>query len=172
MDLRALVREIPDFPQPGISFKDITPVLKNGEALRYVVRTMASHFADRSVDLIVGVESRGFLIGAPLAYEMGIGFVLVRKPGKLPGPVIRVEYALEYGKDALEIHRDAIAPGQKVLVVDDLLATGGTVGAAAELVEKLGGEIVGFGFLIELAFLGGRRRLGDRDVLSLVRYEA
>jgi len=171
MDLKQMIRVIPDFPQPGISFKDITTVLKDPQGLRYVVRSMADHFRDRGVDLIVGVESRGFLIGAPLAYELGTGFVLVRKPGKLPAATLRVEYEKEYGTDALEIHRDAVQPGQRVLLVDDLLATGGTIAAAAHLVEQLGGEIVGFAFMIELAALGGRAKLGDREIFTLVRYE-
>lgn len=171
MDLKQMIRVIPDFPQPGISFKDITTVLKDPQGLRYVVQSMADHFRDRGVDLIVGVESRGFLIGAPLAYELGTGFVLVRKPGKLPAATLRVEYEKEYGTDALEIHRDAVQPGQRVLLVDDLLATGGTIAAAAHLVEQLGGEIVGFAFMIELAALGGRAKLGDGEIFTLVRYE-
>jgi len=171
MDLRALVREVPDFPKPGVSFKDITTVLRNGAALRYVVQTMADHFRPRRPDVIVGVESRGFLLGAPLAYELGVGFVLVRKAGKLPADKISIEYELEYGTDSLEIHTDAIEPGQKVLIVDDLLATGGTMAAAAQLVERLQGEIVGFAFLIELNYLGGRSRLGDYEVLSLIQYD-
>lgn len=171
MDLKQMIRVIPDFPQPGISFKDITTVLKDPQGLRSVVQSMADHFRDRGVDLIVGVESRGFLIGAPLAYELGTGFVLVRKPGKLPAATLRVEYEKEYGTDALEIHRDAVQPGQRVLLVDDLLATGGTIAAAAHLVEQLGGEIVGFAFMIELAALGGRAKLGDREIFTLVRYE-
>lgn len=171
MDLKRMIRVIPDFPQPGISFKDITTVLKDPEGLRYTVKTMADHFRDRGVDLIVGVESRGFLIGAPLAYELGTGFVLVRKPGKLPAATLRVDYEKEYGTDALEIHKDAVQPGQRVLLVDDLLATGGTIAAAAELVERLGGQIVGFAFMIELAGLKGRERLGDREVFTLVRYD-
>ncbi|MFS8524687.1 MAG: adenine phosphoribosyltransferase [Limnochordales bacterium] len=171
MDLRALVREVPDFPKPGVSFKDITTVLRNGAALRYVVQTMADHLRPRRPDVIVGVESRGFLLGAPLAYELGVGFVLVRKAGKLPADKISIEYELEYGTDSLEIHADAIEPGQKVLIVDDLLATGGTMAAAAQLVERLQGEIVGFAFLIELNYLGGRSRLGDYEVLSLIQYD-
>lgn len=171
MDLKRMIRVIPDFPQPGISFKDITTVLKDPDGLRFTVQEMARHFRDRGVDLIVGVESRGFLIGAPLAYELGTGFVLVRKPGKLPAATLRVEYEKEYGFDALEIHRDAVQPGQRVLLVDDLLATGGTIGAAARLVEQLGGEIVGFAFMIELAGLQGRQLLGDREVFTLVRYD-
>lgn len=171
MDLKRMIRVIPDFPQPGISFKDITTVLKDPQGLRQTVQTMADHFRDRDVDLIVGVESRGFLIGAPLAYELGTGFVLVRKPGKLPAATLRVDYEKEYGTDALEIHKDAVQPGQRVLLVDDLLATGGTIAAAAELVEQLGGEIVGFAFMIELAGLQGRARLGDREIFTLVRYD-
>ncbi len=171
MDLRSLIREVPDFPKAGISFKDITPVLANGDALREVVQRMADHFRDKKPELIVGVESRGFLLGAPLAYELGVGFVLIRKPNKLPAAKIRVEYELEYGTDALEIHVDAIKPGQRVLIVDDLLATGGTMEAASRLVKQLEGDIVGFGFLIELAFLGGRARLGHDDILALVTYE-
>lgn len=139
--------------------------------MREVVERMAAHFRDRKPERIVGVESRGFLLGAPLAYELGVGFVLVRKPGKLPAEKIRVEYELEYGRDALEIHVDAIEPGQRVLIVDDLLATGGTMEAAARLVTQLKGRIIGFAFLIELAFLGGRRKLGDYEVLSLVTYD-
>lgn len=171
MDLRALIREVPDFPKPGVNFKDVTTVLTNGEALRYVIKRMADHFRPLRPDRIVGVESRGFLLGAPLAYELGLGFVLVRKAGKLPADKISVEYELEYGRDSLEMHVDSIEPGQRVLVVDDLLATGGTMAATAQLVEQLKGEIVGFGFLIELTYLGGRSRLGDYEVLSLVQYD-
>lgn len=171
MDLKRMIRVIPDFPQPGISFKDITTVLKDPQGLRQTVQAMADHFRDRGVDLIVGVESRGFLIGAPLAYELGTGFVLVRKPGKLPAATLRVEYEKEYGTDALEIHKDAVEPGQRVLLVDDLLATGGTIAAAAQLVEQLGGEIIGFAFMIELGGLQGRARLGDREIFTLVRYD-
>jgi adenine phosphoribosyltransferase len=172
MDLRSKIREIPDFPKPGINFKDITTILKDGDALRYVVHQMADHFRDKGVEMVVGAESRGFLFGAPLAYELGCGFALVRKPGKLPCAVERVEYALEYGTDALEIHRDSIQPNQRILMVDDLLATGGTIGAACELVRRLGGDIVGAAFVIELTFLGGRRRLDGIDVLSLVHYDS
>lgn len=171
MDLKPLIREIPDFPKPGINFKDITTLLKDGRALRQVIDEFAAHFAPAKPDLVVGAESRGFLLGAPVAYELGCGFVLVRKPGKLPAPTSKVSYGLEYGQDALEIHLDAIAPGQKVLIVDDLLATGGTISATAELVRRLGGEIVGFAFLIELDFLRGRDRLAGYDVLSLVHYK-
>lgn len=171
MDLRAHIREIPDFPKAGINFKDITTLLKKPEALRYSIRTMADHFRDRGVEMVVGVESRGFVFGAPLAYDLGAGFVLVRKPGKLPAETIRVEYQLEYGTDALEIHRDAIQPGQRVLLVDDLLATGGTIGAAAQLVKQLGGQVIGLAFLIELLGLGGRQRLNGYEIFSLVQYD-
>ncbi|MGE5577318.1 MAG: adenine phosphoribosyltransferase [Syntrophothermus sp.] len=170
MDLAKKIREIPDFPKKGIGFKDITTLLKDAEALRYTVRTMADYYRNKEIEMVVGVESRGFLFGAPLAYELGAGFVLVRKPGKLPAETVRVDYQLEYGSDALEIHKDAINPGQRVLVVDDLLATGGTIGAAAKLVELLKGEIVGLAFVIELAFLGGRKKLSKYDILSLVTY--
>lgn len=177
MDLKALIREIPDFPRPGISFKDITTAMKEPDALAYIIRSMAEPFRNRGLEMVVGVESRGFILGAPLAYELGTGFVLVRKPGKLPAEKIRVSYELEYGTDALEIHKDAIRPGQRVLLVDDLLATGGTISAAARLVQQLEGVIVGFSFLIELAFLGGRRRLEafqipPEAVFALVRYDA
>lgn len=145
-------------------------MLKDPEALRYTVRTLADYYRGRRIEMVVGVESRGFLFGAPLAYELGAGFALVRKPGKLPAETVRVDYQLEYGTDALEIHKDAINPGQRVLVVDDLLATGGTIGAAARLVETLRGEIVGLAFVIELAFLGGRQKLSKYDIFSLVTY--
>ncbi len=146
-------------------------MLKDPEALRYTVRTMADYYRDKRIEMVVGVESRGFLFGAPLAYELEAGFALVRKPGKLPAETVRVDYQLEYGTDALEIHKDAINPGQRVLVVDDLLATGGTIGAAAKLVEMLRGEIVGLAFVIELAFLGGRQKLSKYDIFSLVTYK-
>ena len=171
MDLKEKIRVIPDFPKPGISFKDITTLLKDGEALREAIRRMAEHFSGHGVEMIVGVESRGFILGAPLAYEMGLGFTLIRKPKKLPGEVLSVEYDLEYGTDSLEIHRDAFPPGTKVLVVDDLLATGGTIAAAIELIHKLGGEVAGLAFLIELSYLGGREMLMDYDIFSLVSYE-
>ncbi len=171
MDLKALVREIPDFPKPGVSFKDITTVLKSAEAFRQVVLEMAQPFRGEC-DVVAGVESRGFILGAPIAYELGCGLVIMRKPGKLPAETIRTTYALEYGTDGLEVHRDAIVPGQRVLLVDDLLATGGTISAAAELVEALSGEIVGFSFFIELAYLNGRSRLGGRKVHSLITYHA
>lgn len=172
MDLKSKIRVIPDFPEPGISFKDITTLLQDGPALREAVRMMADAFRDDRVDVVVGVESRGFIFGSPIAYELGVGFVIVRKPGKLPSDTYRVEYALEYGTDALEMHKDAIKPGQRVLIVDDLLATGGTIAAAADLVRRAGGEIVGYSFLIELAYLNGRERLKGERIHALVRYDA
>ncbi len=171
MNLKQLMRQVPDFPKAGVNFIDITTVLKDPQALRYVVQKMAEHYANKNIDVVVGVESRGFIFGAPIAYELGLGFVLVRKPGKLPADKLRIEYDLEYGTDALEIHKDAIEPGKRVLLVDDLLATGGTISAAARLVEQLGGTVAGFAFLVELAFLNGRQHLGDHDILSLVSYE-
>ncbi|MGI6609346.1 MAG: adenine phosphoribosyltransferase [Limnochordia bacterium] len=171
MDLQRLIRVIPDFPKPGVSFKDITTVLKDAQALRYVVQEMARHYTDQDIDIVTGIESRGFIFSAPLAYEMGLGLVPIRKPGKLPAEKLRIEYSLEYGTDALEIHRDAIRPGQRVLLVDDLLATGGTISAAADLIEQLGGVVAGCAFFVELGFLGGRERLGDREIFSLVIYD-
>lgn len=171
VDLKALIREIPDFPKPGIGFKDITTVLKDARAFRETVQQMAAPFRSDGVEAVVGVESRGFVFGAPIAYELGAGFVLIRKPGKLPADTLSTTYQLEYGTDTLEIHTDAIQPGQKVLIVDDLLATGGTISAAADLVRRLKGEIVGFSFFVELAFLRGRERLEGYRVHSLVRYD-
>lgn len=171
MDLKSLIRVVPDFPEPGISFKDITTLLKDGPALHDVVKSMADAFRDDGVDLVVGVESRGFIFGSPVAYELGVGFVVVRKPGKLPAETYHVDYALEYGTDSLEMHKDAIKPGQRVLIVDDLLATGGTIAAAGDLVRRAGGEIVGYSFLIELGHLRGRRRLGDAKIHSMVIYD-
>lgn len=171
MDLKEKIRVIPDFPQPGISFKDITTLLKDGEALRETIKRIAEHFKDSGIEMIVGVESRGFILGAPLAYEMGLGFTLIRKPNKLPGEVLSVEYDLEYGTDRLEIHVDSFPAGTKVLIVDDLLATGGTIAAAIELINKLGGEVAGLAFLIELSYLGGREKLGDHDIFALVKYD-
>lgn len=171
MDLKPLIREVPDFPKAGISFKDITTLLKDGAALRQVIEEFAEHFGAARPDVIVGAESRGFILGSPLAYKLGCGFVLARKPGKLPAATEKVCYQLEYGQDAMEIHQDAIQPGQRVLIVDDLLATGGTISATTELVKKLGGEIVGFAFIVELDDLKGREKLKGYDVLSLVHYE-
>jgi adenine phosphoribosyltransferase len=169
-ELRAKIREIPDFPKPGILFYDITTLLKDRTAYREAIDLMLAPWKDDRVDLVVGMESRGFIFSAPMAYQLGAGFVPVRKLGKLPAETLTVEYALEYGSNTLEIHRDAIEPGQRVLVVDDLLATGGTVRGTIDLVERLHGEIVGLGFLVELEFLKGRDRLGGLRVESVVRY--
>lgn len=168
--LKGIIRDIPDFPQPGILFRDITPLLQNARALRAALEGLAEPFKDSGIEQVVGVESRGFIFGAPLALLLGAGFVLVRKFGKLPGETIHVEYALEYGSNTVEIHTDAIQPGQKVLVVDDLLATGGTVGAALDLVQRLRGEVVGVAFLVELTALQGRQRLAGQNVFSLIQY--
>jgi adenine phosphoribosyltransferase len=171
MDLKSLIRDIPDFPKPGILFRDITTLLRNPDGLRYTVDLMADHFADASIDYVLGMESRGFIIGTPLAYKLGAGFIPVRKAGKLPSDVYSVEYALEYGTDRLEIHQDALHPSSRVLIVDDLIATGGTAGATAQLVQKVGCEIAGFGFIIELTFLEGRKNLpSDVPVVTLVQY--
>ena len=167
---RALVRDIPDFPQPGVLFKDITPVLANGPAFQEVVDRFVEWAQSRSPDVIVGVESRGFLFGAPVALAMGVGFVPLRKIGKLPHVTIQEEYALEYGVSAMEMHRDALAPGCRTLIIDDLLATGGTASASARLVERVGGIVVGFSFLVELAFLHGREMLPGYDIQTLITY--
>ncbi len=169
-DLRAKIREIPDFPKPGILFYDITTLLKDPNAFKEAIDLMLEPYRDEHVDLVVGMESRGFIFSAPMAYQLGAGLVPVRKLGKLPAETVTVEYALEYGSNTLEIHRDAIEPGQRVLVVDDLLATGGTVGGTIELVERLQGEVVGLAFLVELDFLKGRDRLKGRRVTSVVKY--
>ncbi|SHJ87499.1 adenine phosphoribosyltransferase [Tepidibacter formicigenes] len=170
MDLKSKIREINDFPKEGISFKDITTLLKDGEAFKCAVDKIIEDLKEKDVDIIVGPEARGFLMGTPVAYGLGVGFVPVRKPGKLPGETAKFEYDLEYGTDSLEIHKDAIKPGQRVAIVDDLLATGGTMGATAKLIEKLGGEVVAMEFLIELEFLNGREKLNDYHVNSLIKY--
>lgn len=169
MNLDALIRNVPDFPKPGIVFKDITPLLSSGEALRHVVDAMADHYRGR-IDAVVGVESRGFILGAPVAYALGVGLCIVRKPGKLPHDKHTVTYELEYGKDSLEIHQDAMPRGARVAVLDDLLATGGTARATVDLVEACGAHVVECGFLIELAFLGGRASLEPTPVHSLLHY--
>ena len=169
-DLRALIREVPDFPKPGIRFYDITTLLKEPDAFREVIDRMVAQVGDTAVDVVVGMESRGFIFSAPMAYQLNAGLVPVRKLGKLPAETLTVEYALEYGSNTLEIHRDAIEPGQNVLIVDDLLATGGTVRGTIELVERLKGKVVGLGFLVELEFLKGRERLEGRRVTSVVQY--
>ena len=168
--LRAKVRDIPDFPKPGIVFKDITPLLADEVAFSTVIDEIVVSFGRGTVDKVVGIEARGFIVASPVAYHFGAGFVPVRKRGKLPWETESETYQLEYGEETLEIHRDAIAPGERVAIVDDVLATGGTALATAHLVESLGGKIQGLAFLIELGFLGGRERLGGYDVLSLVRY--
>jgi adenine phosphoribosyltransferase len=170
--LRALVREIPDFPRPGIAFKDITPLLADPLALTAAVRALAELARPLAVDCVIAAEARGFLLGPALALELGAGFVLARKPGKLPYETISAEYELEYGANQLELHTDAVRGGARVLVHDDLLATGGTAEALCELVEQLGGEVVGCGFLIELAFLSGRERLAPRQTHALISYES
>ena len=171
VDLRARIRDIPDFPKPGIVFKDITPLLLDARGLRAAVGELADWVRPREVDYVVAAEARGFILGAALAIELGAGFVPARKPGKLPSEVIAAEYILEYGVDALELHADALADGARVLVHDDLLATGGTARALAELVQGTGAAIVGCAFLVELAFLGGRARLEGYDVHALVTYD-
>jgi adenine phosphoribosyltransferase len=170
VDPKALVREVPDFPTPGIGFKDIMPLLADADALHEVVTRMTEWGRERRPEIVVGGEARGFLLGAALAYELGCGFVPARRPGKLPPETISAEYALEYGTNVLELQRHAIEEGTRVLIHDDVLATGGTAAAMAGLVEELGGEVVGFAFLIELSFLAGRKQLGGRDVLSLIEY--
>jgi adenine phosphoribosyltransferase len=172
VDLAALVRDIPDFPKPGIVFKDITPLLASPDGLDAAVHELAVYARDLQVDVVVGAEARGFLLGPALARELHAGFVLARKPGKLPHETVGAEYLLEYGTDALELHSDAVAAGARVLVHDDLLATGGTAKALCELVEQLGGQVVGCAFLIELAFLRGRERLAGYPVHALLVYDA
>ncbi len=169
--LKQLIRDIPDFPIPGIIFKDITTLLKEADAFVEVVDRMAAEYADQAVDVVVAIESRGFIFGAPLAYKLNASFVPVRKFGKLPAQTVTKEYALEYGTSTLEMHVDAIQEGQRVLIVDDLLATGGTARATAELVESVGGHVVGLAFVVELCFLSGREKLSGYPVFSLIKYE-
>ena len=172
MNLAQHIRNVPDFPIQGVQFKDVTTLLKAPDALAASVKALLERYENQGIDVVVGVESRGFIWGAILAYEMGIGFVPVRKPDKLPAETIRAEYTLEYGTNALEMHRDAIQPGQKVLIVDDLLATGGTAKATCELVEQLDGQVAGIAFVIELTFLNGRDKLDGYDVFALVPMDA
>ncbi len=169
-DLRAKIREVPDFPKPGILFYDITTLLKDRQAFKEAVDLLVAPYRDQRIDVVVGMESRGFIFSAPMAYTLGVGFVPVRKLGKLPAETVSVEYALEYGTNTLEVHRDAITPGQRVLIVDDLLATGGTVNGTIDLVRRLGGEVVSLAFLVELRFLKGRERLRGYDVHSIIQY--
>ncbi|TNE48390.1 MAG: adenine phosphoribosyltransferase [Deltaproteobacteria bacterium] len=170
LDLNLFVRDVPDFPKPGILFKDITPLLADAEAFGTTIARFVAEFRDQRIDKVVGMESRGFLFGTPLAQALDAGFVPVRKPGKLPAETISETYSLEYGEDTLEIHKDAIHPGDRILVIDDLLATGGTAAATGRLIEKLGGTINGFAFVIELGFLNGRAKLGDTPVFSLLQF--
>lgn len=169
-DLKSLIREVPGFPKPGILFYDITTLLKDKSGWQSVIDRLKEQYRDTPVDVVVGIEARGFFFAPTLAYALGAGFVPVRKPNKLPAATASVEYALEYGTDRLEIHKDAIQPGQKVLILDDVLATGGTASAVARLVESLGGDLVGLGFVIELDFLHGRDKLTGRNVFSLLHY--
>jgi adenine phosphoribosyltransferase len=171
-DLKTLIREVPDFPKPGILFYDITTLLKDPVGLHRAVDSLADHYVDRKVDRVVGIEARGFIFAPMVAYRLNAGFVPVRKPKKLPAATARATYDLEYGKDALEIHRDAIQSGEEILIIDDLLATGGTAAAVAQLVESLGGHVAGIGFLIELEFLKGREKLTRYDVHSVLKYAA
>ena len=169
--IRAAIRDIPDFPKPGIMFKDISPLLADPKLFRATIDSFAQQWAGEHIDVVVGMESRGFLFGAPLAMELSAAFVPARKPGKLPYKTVSVSYDLEYGSNTLEMHIDAIKPGQKVLIVDDLLATGGTARATRDLVEKLGGNVTAYCFVVELGFLGGREVLGEARVESLVNYD-
>jgi adenine phosphoribosyltransferase len=169
--LKDLVRDVPDFPKPGVGFKDITPLLGNGEAFLLCINAIAERFADQGIDKVIGIEARGFIIAAPVAAFLGAGFVPVRKGGKLPWQIESQEYALEYGTDRLEIHRDAVLGGDRVLIVDDVLATGGTAAAVGQLVDRLEATTAGFAFIIELAFLGGRRKLEGFPAVSLLSYE-
>ncbi len=171
-DLTAFIRSVPDFPKKGIVFRDITTLLKDRRAFARAVDLLYEHYRGTPIDKVVSIESRGYILGAPLAYRLGAGFVPIRKPGKLPAETLRQDYDLEYGKDAVEIHRDAIGAGERVLLHDDLLATGGTAVSACQLVEKLGGRVAGVSFLIELAFLGGRKRLSSYEIFSLIRYDS
>jgi adenine phosphoribosyltransferase len=169
--LKSLVRTVPDFPKPGILFYDITTLLKDKTGFAQLIDALAAHYIEERIDLVLGIEARGFIFGPALAYRLNAGFVPVRKPRKLPAPVARVTYDLEYGTDTLEIHMDAIQPGQRVVLVDDLLATGGTMEATVKLVKQLGGEIAGLGFALELDFLKGRDRFAGYDVFSLLHYD-
>jgi adenine phosphoribosyltransferase len=171
LDFKNNIRVIPDFPQAGISFKDITTLLKDGAAYRAAIDELKALVAHLEIDVIAGPEARGFVVGAPLAYALGVGFVPIRKSGKLPYETIEVGYDLEYGKDTLAVHTDAIKPGQKVLIADDLLATGGTIATSVSLVEQLGGQVVGAAFLIELTALAGRNKLSNIEVMTLLTYE-
>jgi adenine phosphoribosyltransferase len=170
VEIEALIRAIPDFPIPGILFRDITPLLRDKQGFRQAIDLFVERFANRGIDYVVGIEARGYILGAPIAYAIGAGFIPVRKPGKLPHTTLNEEYALEYGTNALEIHADAIGQGERVLVVDDLLATGGTAAATGRLLERLGAQVEAFAFLVELTALQGRSRLGDAEAVAFVAY--
>ncbi len=171
VDLKSKLRVIPGWPKKGVNFIDITPLLGDAKAFRSVVDALTNHFEDKRIDSIVGIEARGFMIAAPVAYKLGVGFVPARKKGKLPFKKVSIEYSLEYGTEFIEMHRDAIKKGERVAIIDDLLATGGTAEATVRLVEKMGGKVVGLGFLVELDFLKGRQKLADYELFSLVHYE-
>lgn len=171
-NLRKLIREVPNFPKEGINFYDITTLLKDAEGLRETIDALAAHWKDEKIDTVIGVESRGFIFATPLAYQLGAGFVPVRKPKKLPAEKVSVSYELEYGHDTLEMHKDAVGEGHRVLIVDDLLATGGTAKAVVDLVEGLGGDIVGLHFVVELDFLNGREKFNGYNLHSLIRYDS
>ncbi|OKL38201.1 adenine phosphoribosyltransferase [Domibacillus mangrovi] len=171
MNLQDYINIVPDWPKPGVQFKDITPLMGNGDAFRYATDQIVEYARKKEIDLVVGPEARGFIVGCPVAYSLGVGFAPVRKEGKLPRETIKVEYGLEYGKDVLTIHKDAVKPGQRVLITDDLLATGGTIDATIKLVEQLGGVVAGIAFLIELNYLNGRANLDGYDILTLLTYE-
>ena len=170
MDLKEYIRNVPDFPKPGILFYDITTLLREPDGFRATVEQLTAPYRGRTIDAVVGIESRGFILGAAVAQELHAGFIPVRKPGKLPAKAIKESYNLEYGKDALEVHVDAIEKGQKILVVDDVLATGGTAAATAQLVRKLGGDLLGMAFLIELTFLNGKSKVPDEQIFSVLQY--
>lgn len=170
MDLKQFITDVPDWPQKGILFKDITTLMDNGAAFKYATDQIVDYASDKQVDIVVGPEARGFIIGCPVAYALGVGFAPVRKEGKLPRETVKVQYGLEYGQDVLTMHKDAIKPGQRVLIADDLLATGGTIEASIKLVEELGGIVAGIAFLIELSELEGRKKLDGYDMLTLLSY--
>jgi len=170
VDLKSKIREIPDWPQKGINFKDITPLLEDAESFKFAIDKLAEFFSDKCVEKVVGIDARGFLLASAVAYKLGAGVAIVRKKGKLPHETIIREYELEYGKNAIEMHKDAVKPKEKVVIIDDVLATGGTAKAAADLVETLGGNIIGLGFLIDLTFLKGKEKLAKYNVFSLICY--
>jgi len=171
-NLKSLIREVPDFPKPGINFYDITTLLKHPEGFRSVIDALASEFRSERIDTVIGIEARGFIFAPAMAYHLGAGFVPARKPGKLPSECATISYDLEYGQDALQMHRDAVGAGHRVVIADDLLATGGTASAVVRLVEEMGGEVVGLAFVVELEFLPGRKKLEGYDVRSLIKYQS